>query len=77
LNGQKTIDKLEEVEALLHSAIDIDQVIMLESESLADSLTEGSKDYAKNMKILSRISSFAEENSEKIKKVRNLNRDMQ
>src|SRR3989442_14915327 len=50
---EKSITRYEKIESLLHSAVDYDQIIMLESEFLAESLKEGSENYTKNVKALS------------------------
>ena len=76
LQVEKSIARYEKIESLLHSAINYDQIIMLESESLAESLKEGSENYTKNVETLKRISFYAEENSKKIWQARSLKQDL-
>jgi len=66
-NGKSIVreETVSQADLLLHSAIDFDQIIMLESELLAESFKEGSE----QAKSLDRIGYYAKENSRKIRKL--------
>jgi hypothetical protein len=68
--------KKEAADSLMHSSIDIDQMIVLEAELAENSIQEGTGNTETTRLSLIRIKSFAEENSKKVREARSLVREI-
>jgi hypothetical protein len=75
--GLSNEDIKKKVDGLIHSGIDLDQIIALEAEVLAQTLEENSSRFdekfaAANYAMLERIKAHAMENCKKIREVNKL-----
>jgi hypothetical protein len=67
----------QSIDLLLHAAIDLDQLILLEAESIQDSLEAGKGNVHSVQVSLDKIKSYREENSKKVREARNILREME
>ena len=68
--------KRQKVDSLIHSSIDIDQMILFELDLIEDSIIQMDGSNRAITLSLHRIKYYAEENSRKIREARNLVREI-
>jgi hypothetical protein len=68
--------KTQAVKNLMHSSIDIDQMIVTEAELIQDSIQAGAADNEAIQSSLSKIRLYAEENSKNARKTKTLVREL-
>jgi hypothetical protein len=65
----------QSIDLLLHATIDLDQLILLEAESIQDSLEAGKGNVHSVQVSLDKTNSYSEENSKKVREARNILRE--
>ena len=73
---QEEPGEIQKVDSLMHSSIDIDQMIILEADRIEDSIEQGKVSSQAIELSLLKIKSYAEDNSKKVGEARNLIREM-
>ena len=68
--------KRQTIDLLMHSSIDVDQLIVFEADIIEDSIEQGKGNSQAIELSLLKIRSYAEENSRRVKAACNLIREM-
>jgi hypothetical protein len=69
--------KMQAIDSLMHSSVDIDQMIVFEVNLIEDSFEQGTQDNQTIKLSLFRIKGYAEDNSRKVREARNIARKME
>jgi hypothetical protein len=69
--------KKQRVDSLMHSSVDIDQMIVFEVNLVEDSIDKGVENNQMIKLALSKIRSYAQQNSNKVREARDLTRVME